>query len=677
MPSEPDPDDLPQPESAISHEVSDYEKLAREAVSSGQLLSAIEMARDGLARFGESRVLKQVLALSLAQTGALDAARQALDDVLKDSANDVETLCLIGRVYKELWRHASNRGDGLAALRQSSKFYSDAFVRDESYYPGINLAFTLAALGEKKPAVECAGKVAAICRRIVAKAEGSAFTRVLEAFGEPKPKPDAIDYGWALATLAEARLLQGEHDDAATYYRRAASLFHGRWRDLASMRRQAHEILGLSQQPVDWLDRCFSFPTVVAFCGHMIDAPDRAQPRFPAAREPQVREAIRVYLDRVNAGFGYSSAASGSDIIFGECLLDREARVNLVLPCSVDNFKRLSVSPAGAEWEKRFHHVLANSSSVVFANPPEFEFSREAPETALGFTFANRIVTGMAALQARALDLQLNALAVWNGQPGDGAGGTATVVADWQRRGLEPHIISPGSESAPNVVSANELKSEPHRSGERQRVGRNERDVTGAARADGPQAPRHEIKAMLFGEVLNYARLAEHEMLQFVSVFKEPIARIMAARPRPPVAAEVAGATFSLVFDELSDAAELAIEARDFSRQIDWAKLGLPPNLALRVFLHAGPVYVFKEPLLERTSCMGTHLTRAARIAHIVPAGQVYVSQEFAALAGAEKVEGVSFEYLGVMPTSQLFYNAPIHRLDRTPVRAKSESVTP
>lgn len=658
MPSEPDAEELAQPESALSHEVRDYEKLVREAVSSGQLLSAIEMARDGLARFGESRALKQMLALSLAQTGALDAARTALDDVLKDSANDVETLCLIGRVYKELWRHAGTREDGLAALRQSAKCYADAFERDESYYPGINLAFTLAALGEKEKATECAAKVATLCRRIVAKAEGSAFTRVREAFGGSTPKPDAIEYGWALATLAEALLLQGNRDDATTYYSRAGSLFHGRWRDLTSMRRQAHEILGLSQQPTGWLDRCFSFPHVVAFCGHMIDAPGRAEPRFPAGREPAVREAIRAYLDRISAGFGYSSAASGSDLLFCECLLDRGARVNLVLPCAVDDFKRQSVTPAGPAWEKRFHHVLANADNVMVVNPPEFRFSHEMPETAVGFSFANRIVAGMAALQARSLDLQLDALAVWDGRPGDGGGGTATVVAEWRRRGLEPHIISPGTEAGSSGVSTTEPKPA----------------ATETAGANAPRALEHEIKAIVFGEVVNYARLAEHELPRFVAVFKDRVAEIIAARPRPPIAVDAAGATFSLVFDEWSDAAELALEARDLSRRVDWASHGLPAALGVRFFVHAGPVYVFKDPMLGRAACMGTHVTRAARIAPVVPAGQVYASQEFAALAGADNTSRISFEYLGPLPTSQLFYHAPLQRLDWAPVRAKSQS---
>lgn len=648
MSSEPEAEELAQPESALSHEIRDYEKMAREAVSSGELLSAIEVARDGLARFrGDSHVLKQMLALALAQTGALDAARTALDEVRKDAANDVETLCLIGRIYKELWRNAPNREDAAAAIRQSCQFYGDAFAREEAYYPGINLAFTLAASGEREKAAAVAAKVAKLCEKIVAQAEGSVFGRIKAAFGQEQLKPDAATYGWALATLAEAMLIQDKQDEAGRYYRRASDLFQGRWRDLASMRKQAHEILALSKQPTDWLDRCFAFPSVVIFSGHMIDAPGRPQPRFPAESEPQVTDAIRQHLDRINAGFGYSSAASGGDIIFCECLLNRGARVNLVLPCSVDNFKRQSVSPAGPGWERRFHHVLANATNVIFANPPEFTLTAGDPASSAGYVFANRIVTGMAALQARALDLELKALMVWDGRAGDGLGGTSTVIQEWRSRGIEPHIVPVGSAPA-----------------------------TGAAPAPAPAATaaasslEHEIKAMMFMEVANYARIAEREIPQFVAAFKAPLAKIIAALPAPPIASEAAGPAFAFVFDRLPDATRLALDTRDFMRDVKWSEHGLPANLGIRIFLHAGPVYAFNDPVLRRINCMGTHMTRASRIAQVVPPGQIYVSQEFAALCGTERVEKVSFEYLGPLPTSQLFYNTPLYRLEHAAQRA-------
>lgn len=643
MSSDPEGDELPQPESALAQDVLEYENTVRQSAASGQLLTAIEVARDGLKRFGEGRVLKRQLALALAQTGALEAARQALDDVLKDVANDVESLCLVGRVYKEMWRRARTPAEADAALRGSCKYYGDAFARDESYYPGINLAFSLAAIGDRAKAVECAAKVARQCRGIIARYEGSAFGRALAKLGRPEPaKPDANEYGWALATLAEALLHQGEIDDARTHYRKAAALFAGRWRDLASMRRQGREILRFASQPHDWLDRCFEFPSVVVFSGHMIDLPGRAQPRFPSEREPAVLDAIRQQLAKMKAGFGYSSAASGADILFCECLLERDAKVNLVLPCPVDVFKRQSVTPAGPEWERRFHHVLANATSLMVANPAEYALSRGDAASAIAFVYSDRIVTGLAALQAAALDLELRALAVWDGQPGDGVGGTASVVEEWRRLRLVPEIIPV----------------------------RGERPATAETRQAAPQeipanGHRHEIQAMLFAEIINFTKISDRDLARFVEVFTAPLAGLIASLPAPPIASDSDGGSATFVFDALPEAAKLALEFRDLVLRTRWEEHGLPATLGVRMFLHGGPVYVFDDPVLRRTNCIGTHMTRAGRILRIVPPGQVYASQEFAALCGAEKVPGVSFEYLGHLPTAQLFHDAPLHRLDR------------
>ena len=113
-----------------------------------------------------------------------------------------------------------------------------------------------------------------------------------------------------MATLAEALTHQGSTTEAAKYYAQAVEKFPGRWRDQASMRRQAREIVGFyakkredskhhwydvasikqrvkeitgrSEQGLEWLDRCFRFPSVVVFSGHMVDQAGRASPRFPS-----------------------------------------------------------------------------------------------------------------------------------------------------------------------------------------------------------------------------------------------------------------------------------------------------------------------------------------------------------------------------------------------------------
>ena len=652
-------EDAGKTQSPLSHDVREYEQTARKSASSGQLLTAIEVARDGIKRYGQNRVLQQQLALALAQTGALDGAREVLAQLLAESAKDEETLCLQGRVYKELWRRANDPAAAAEAIKQSCTFYGDAFAINEAYYPGINLAFTLAAAGDLKKAEEVARKVEKICRKEIERA------------GD---KPD----GWLFATMAEAYTHQGSTVAAAEFYRKAAAQFEGRWRDLASMRKQAREIIGFaakvpegtrsswydlasikrrtreimgrSQKGQEWLDACFSFPSVVVFSGHMVDRAGRAIPRFPASEEAKVREEIMTYLRSVRVGFGYSSAACGADIIFCECLLELDAKVNLVLPCPVNAFKRQSVSWAGPEWEQRFLKVLSLANTTLIASLADFAGSDNDPAPTMGLIYANRIITGLAVLQAQALDFELRALAVWDGRNGEIDGGTGSVVTEWTERQLKPNIIrlasdAPGAPSVSDSVSATKL-------------------ADGAPTSD-PSGMQHAIKALVFAEVINHSKVGERQMPAFVREFKGTVAKLIADSKLTPDIAESWGKSQSFVYGSLQEAALFALALRDEIGRINWAERGLPADLGIRLVLHAGPVYAFTDPVLQRPACVGLHLGRAARIEPITPPGQVYATQEFAALCSAEDLSAVSFEFLGNLRTAKLMEEAPLYRLDR------------
>lgn len=660
MSSDLSPDETPRLQSALSHDILEYERSVRGFVSTGQLMTAIEVARDGLARFGESLVLRQQLALALAQTGALDAAQEVLSQLMKQ-AGDEETLALLGRVYKELWRRANTPAEATAALQQACRYYGEAFALQENYYPGINHAFSLAALGERNQAEDAARKVAKQCRAALAKAGADAD-------------------GWLLATLAEALIHQGHTDEAGKFYGQAAEKFKGRWRDLASMRRQAREVLKFYEEAAtekvrwndlgalrrkareifrptakthEWLDRWFDFPSVVAFCGHMVDAPGRTPPRFPPEREPEMREAIKRKLRELRAGFGYSSAACGGDILFCECLLEMGASVNIVLPCPVDAFKLQSVSFAGPEWERRFHNVLGNASTLLIANASGYAASPADPASATALIYSNRVITGLAVLQAQALDVELNAVALWDGKPGDGLGGTSNVIAEWQRRKISPQLIPLGAEAALPAT----LPEPP------------------PAPAPAPAAVVSQaIKAIVYAEVVNYKRINEGQIPAYVRHFLPVVAGVMAELPRPPEMNEAVAGAHYFAFEDLEEAGLFGLELRDRVMQTKWSDHGLPADLAIRVVLHAGPVFTFADAVLGgRQNCLGAHVARTARIAPVTPAGQVYVTQEFAALCGAGGISGVAFEFLGHLPTTMLFQEAPLYRLDRGRLRATGE----
>ncbi len=61
---------------------------------------------------------------------------------------------------------------------------------------------------------------------------------------------------------------------------------------VASMRRQV-SLLARAVPEAREILKVLPAPEVLAFAGHMIDAPDRAEPRFPAALEPAVAAALR------------------------------------------------------------------------------------------------------------------------------------------------------------------------------------------------------------------------------------------------------------------------------------------------------------------------------------------------------------------------------------------------
>ena len=58
-----------------------------------------------------------------------------------------------------------------------------------------------------------------------------------------------------------------------------------------------------------------------------------------------------------------------------------------------------------------------------------------ALDNPLTFEYTNRLILGRACLRATSMAGEARGLAVWNGRPGDGLGGTATAIARWRRSG--------------------------------------------------------------------------------------------------------------------------------------------------------------------------------------------------------------------------------------------------
>lgn len=174
---------------------------------------------------------------------------------------------------------------------------------------------------------------------------------------------------------------------------------------------------------------------VAAFTGHMVDSPGRTPPRFPAIKIEAVRAAIAEQLEWLNIRYGLSSAARGSDLLFLEELLKRNGKAHVFLPFPKEHFARTSV---GYGWDDRYYQVLQDIrvEFTVLSDqlPPEEQQSA-------AYDRCNAEIQKVAIACANRTGARPVLLTVWNGNPGDGRGGTADAVQAWKKQGYEVVVI--------------------------------------------------------------------------------------------------------------------------------------------------------------------------------------------------------------------------------------------
>jgi hypothetical protein len=179
-------------------------------------------------------------------------------------------------------------------------------------------------------------------------------------------------------------------------------------------------------------------PISLLFTGHMIDTPDRPEPRFPASLEraagARIAQAVAPYADRAASGeraLGFASGARGGDILFHEQCRTHRIDTVIVLPFAPEVFVGTSVQgAAGGDWERRFWDLWN-------ATPEARRECLSLPESNDAYDVCN---TRMLELARNNGNVHL--VALWDGKGGDGPGGTADLVARVQAID-KPDVFSP------------------------------------------------------------------------------------------------------------------------------------------------------------------------------------------------------------------------------------------
>ena len=577
----------------------------RRHLEHGAPWDACDAFRDALAAHPDDPVLLFDGALAHARAGATREAHALIDRALDRDPPPplrVELRALRGRLWKDRVHRARDPEAAEPFARLALAEYVAAYAIAHSPYPGINAATLSMLLGDR-------ARARALAEQVLVDLD----------------RGDAARDTWALATAGEAELLVGRPDVAHARYLAAAASAKGDAGAVASMRRQLRLLARVLPDASALLSSLRS-PDVVAFAGHMIDAPERRVARFPGASIPAVDAAIRERVARWHAPIVFGSAACGADLLVIEAALDAGAEVNVVLPFDRGDFVRTSVAVGGDEWVVRFDRALARAHRVVDATD-----GRYLGDDAL-FAHAARLVEGLAVLRAAQLETAPTMLCVLDPGADLAPGGTLETFERWRRAIGTPEVIDLRALRAASTHSPAPAAAPlaPH--------------------AAAPGNARRTIRTLLFADIVGYGRLTDAAVPEVQQRFWDVIARELTATASPPRFANTWGDGLYVVFDAPRDGASFALRLAD--------AMG-----AIRIALHTGPVYVGHDPVIGRENYFGASVTQTARIEPVTPPGTVYATEAHAASLAADGDDAYTLEYVGRLALAKGHGESRIYRV--------------
>jgi hypothetical protein len=406
-------------------------------------------------------------------TDSDQSLQRVLGNPLATPAQRAEALALQARNAKARGRALLSgqpeRECRLSALQagmffEAQDLYTKAFEQDlNHFYSGLNaLSLSDLLLGiielepdawesmydSEKEAAERRDELKASRERLAAVVDLS-----LQSAERRATEPDI----WRSISVADYKFLTGKKDGpVAVAYRQA--LAKARPFEISAARDQLELFRSVGVR-MDRVQTCLeSFPAVparseplrhgIVFTGHMIDAPDRAEPRFPPDMEQVAREAIRrevaALIDALpGRALGIAGGANGGDILFHEVCagLNIPTRVLLALP--EGPFIAESVAHGGPDWIARFgalmtSHAEPNEVQVLgpdktlpgwMREPDDYDIWQRTNLWLLEEAFASAAPN-------------LTLIALWDGQSGDGPGGTKDLVDIARNRGVRTVLLN-------------------------------------------------------------------------------------------------------------------------------------------------------------------------------------------------------------------------------------------
>jgi tetratricopeptide (TPR) repeat protein len=544
-------------------------------IEQGRYFEARSKAENALVQSEDLR-LKQLYALALSKSGVPEAALEFMEPVYAQFPDDPESAGIMGSICKELFKKTQNNSFAI----RSRDTYLKNFFATKNYYTGINAASMSAMAGQL-------GKGREIATELIA---------MLEA------KP--MDF-WSLATLGEAHMLNKNKPKALECYVQARKSIAKDWGKITSVHNQLWLLNHFLPVPNDIL-KLFAPPRVVAFVGHMIDHPQRKEPRFPLSIEQKIKEAILHSIRALNVQIGYCSLACGGDILFAEAMAEEGREVNIFLPFEKSDFLKTSVQFAGGEWVNRFN-ALHDKFQVNYLTRESYDGYDDI------FPFQTKIIFGAATLRSESYHDEPTLLAVLSDVDLQRKeGGTRHTVELWP---FPKHYTNIN----PDIYVTDKTAFVQH--------------------AEPTPAPKKSNgnRPVLY---LVYSDLAEVSLTDRQKIFDYD--------------SEGGDESSSLLIRESEDTALLAAfttesAAIEFVRFVVESIKPLRNQLWYKISMHAGPVYI--EPNQKLT---GDTVQQVREMNKFTSKGAIFSSAQFATLLALEgKMFTIDYAGVFVLPGDQ------------------------
>ena len=437
----------------------------------GNSALALKTYRQGLKINPENIEFRCEEARHLSRLQQSNEAIVKLERLLEDEPTHIDAMAYLARIYKDLWKgkwihiedpeaRIQEAYDASHFLQKSIESYLRGYrLNQNDYYPGIN-AFTLSViLDHLAQRLGPSGDPEEEAYRQQLPSLKGAVQFCLDCKTKLNPKDV-----WAAGSLGDLAVCtaQDPRQVAIAYKKALTALWQNKFAlesilDQLSMLalldfRPDHVKTGIavieeelqrykSQEiaPDADADAAQQPAKVFLFSGHMIDAPDRPKPRFPAAMEQEAQMRIEAVLNKLEAQSNCIAItpgiACGGDILFLEACLKRKMKLEVYLPFDKAGFIQQSVVQGGDDWVERFH-AIANHPNVTL----HIQLHRlgPVPEGENVYERNNRWAlysTLMYGIERTRL------IVLWNGQGSGAPGGTGDMVQQVrQLGGIVEHI---------------------------------------------------------------------------------------------------------------------------------------------------------------------------------------------------------------------------------------------